>query len=265
MNNSNNTAFVQFETSSIISAPHGFSTRIGGVSSNEYASLNLGMNRGDDPKLVSENWKRFLDATRIGYRPFVCGKQIHENNVHVAIATDARYAYGEGELIEADGYVTGESNLPLAIFTADCVPVLLEDEVSGVVGAIHCGWRSAVSDIEAETVKKMLLLGSTPSDIKVAIGPAINKCCFEVGPEVIDAVNDLIGAESSEKYYSDKPNGKYMLDLKGVVACRFLQLGIKTSNIDFVGGCTMCNPDRYYSHRYSNGSRGSLASVIMKR
>lgn len=253
---------VQVDTSDIIKSKHAFSTRIGGISDNEFASLNLGMNRGDNPIRVTENWRRFLEKADIGYKPFVCGKQVHGNVVHVATRDDARPAYGDGELIEADGYVTREKELPLAIFTADCVPVLLEDRGAGVVGAVHCGWRSTVADIEHNAIEKMVELGAKACDIRVAIGPAIDKCCFEVGAEVIESVTALIGAKESAALYEQKENGKYMLDLRGVVACRFEQLGVPKENIDNVGECTMCHPKKYYSHRYSNGSRGSLASVI---
>lgn len=256
---------VQIETSSKLIFPGAFSTRIGGISENEYASLNLGMNRGDIKERVTENWRRFMETAGMGYRPFVCGKQVHGNCVHIATSKDARLAYGEGQLIEADGYVTREEGLPLAVFTADCVPLLLEDDVAGVVGAVHCGWRSTVADIEKEAVSKMCSLGAKPANIKAAIGPAIDKCCFEVGPEVIEAVIKLIGSDEAEGFYSVKPSDKYMLDLRGVVACRLRQLGVPEENIDLVGGCTMCHPERYYSHRYSNGSRGSLASIIMKK
>ncbi len=251
----------RFHTSNIISAPHGFSTRIGGVSKGIYASLNLGMNRGDSNEDVTENWRIFLDETGIGYKPFVCGKQVHGNTVHIADIKDARPAFGPGELIEADGYVTNVKDLPLAIFTADCVPVLMEDEQAGVVGAVHCGWRSTVDDIEKNAIDAFVSLGSEVKDIKVAIGPAIRRCCFEVGEEVIEAVNNLIGL-GHEDLYNIKDNGKYMLDLSGVVKVRMIQLGVEPDNIEIVGGCTLCNPDIYYSHRYSEGARGSLASAI---
>ncbi len=274
-------ADVIIETSEIMSSPHAFSTRIGGISEGDYASLNLGMNRGDIQARVTENWRRFMESAGISYRPFVCGKQVHGNTVHVACAKDARPAYGEGELIEADGYVTREKGLPLAIFTADCVPVLLEDVTAGVIGAVHCGWRSTVADIAQNAVKAMTHLGAEVKNIKVSIGPAIEQCCFEVGPEVIEAVEDLVGKSAARAYYTmaSKEEGdksvsktaeyesvatdKFMLDLKGVVRCRFIQLGIEPHNIDPVGECTMCHPEKYYSHRYSGGSRGSLASVIM--
>lgn len=249
------------ETSSLISFPHGFSTRLGGVSEGIFESLNLGMNRGDDKDKVIKNWDLFLDAANITNKAFVCGIQVHGNHVHIASSKDLRPAYGPGELIEADGYVTNEKNVPLAIFTADCVPLLLEDSVHGVIGAIHSGWRSTAADIEKEAVQKMISIGADAANIHAAIGPAIDQCCFEVGNEVIDAMNNLLG-DASGFYQFGKNSGKYMLDLRGVVKARLVQLGLHPDNIELVGGCTMCNHDRYFSHRYTKGERGSLACVI---
>lgn len=256
--------------SGLIQSPHGFSTRTGGVSDGIFKSLNLGMNRGDDKLRVIENWNRFLDSCNIYEREFVCGEQVHENNVHIATEADLRPAYGPGEMNRADGYVTNLSKVPLAIFIADCVPVLLEDSVGKVVGAVHCGWRSTVLDIQKNAVDKMVSLGSNPENIKAAIGPAIDKCCFEVGAEVVDAVNTLLGADSAASFYRttdkngmEKETGKYMLDLRGVVRQRFLQLGLKPENIELVGECTMCNPHMYWSHRFTKGQRGSQAVAIM--
>ena len=252
--------------SPLITCPHGFSTRPGGVSDGMFESLNLGMNRGDDEARVTENWRRFLESSGIYQKEFVCGKQVHGNTVHIADRSDLRPAYGKGIMNECDGYVTSLPGVPLAIFTADCVPVLMHDPVKGVIGAVHCGWRSTVADIEKNAVDAFRSLGSDPADIRIAIGPAIEKCCFEVGGEVIDAVRELVG-EDAKKYYSPSTkkgstNDKFMLDLKGVVRHRFIMLGVREENTGMIGECTMCHPEKYYSHRGTNGNRGSLASVI---
>lgn len=249
--------------SSLLSCPHGFSTRVGGVSDGMFATLNLGMDRGDVKERVIENWNRFLDSSGIDQKTFVCGVQVHENTVHAATEDDLRPAYGKGQMNTCDGYVTDRPDVPLAIFTADCVPVLIEDPVTGNVGAVHCGWRSTVSDIEKNTVDALKGLGSNPEDLHIAIGPAIDKCCFEVGGEVIEAVKDLIG-DAADDYYSERGD-KFMLDLRGVVRHRFVMLGVSDKNIETVGGCTMCHPEEFFSHRYTKGNRGSLACVIMKK
>lgn len=266
--------------SKLIKSPHGFSTRRGGVSRGIFDSLNLGMNRGDDECDVKENWRRFLEACDIDTDRFVCGKQVHGNYVHVADESVLREAYGAGYMAEADGYVTNIKNIPLAVFTADCVPVLLEDMEGGVVAAVHCGWRSTVADIEKETIDKMVCLGGAIDNICIAIGPAICEKCFQVGEEVIEAVCKLLGIDFKEAilhdtfYYNtdvvlfckDKESeGKYYLNLRQVVKQRFMQLGIPDNQIEISKECTMCQPGDYWSHRYTNGERGSQANIIMLR
>ena len=246
--------------SSIIKNKHGFSKRTGGVSTGVFESLNLGINRGDDKENVIKNYDIFFKACGISEKDFMCGNQVHKAYVHVADISEARPAYGEGKVVEADGFVTKEKNLPLVIFTADCVPVLLEDTDAGVIGAIHCGWRSTALDIEKNAIEKMAGLGASPINIHAAIGPAIDRCCFEVGSEVIDAMDALIG--DARSFYDKKDNGKYMLDLRGVVKERLVQLGLKPENIEITGPCTMCNPENFWSHRFTGGARGSQASVI---
>ncbi len=279
--------------SSIISYPHGFSTRTGGVSSGIFESLNLGMNRGDDPELVKENYRRFLESCGILCEEFVCGEQVHGNNVMVVGKEHARKPYGYDELFKADGYVTAERGVPLVIFIADCIPLLLTDEKNGVVAAVHCGWRSTVADIENNAIIAMTGLGACTQNIKACIGPAIGRCCFEVGGEVIEAVEKLLGGsevrcgdsnrgssgfrvpdrnpeDTNEMQgvacdlYELKGNGKYMLDLKEVLKRRLMQLGLREENIDVIQDCTMCMPDKYWSHRYTRGVRGSQAAVIMR-
>ena len=247
--------------SKLLTFPHGFSTRIGGVSEGIYDSLNLGMNRGDDPEKVTENWRLFLTACDIHQNDFVCGAQVHGTNVHVATRENLRPAFGPGKLIEADGYVTKEPDVPIAIFTADCVPILLEDAKNNVIGAVHAGWRGAVSDIEKSAIDKMLDLGADVQNIHIAIGPAIDSCCFEVGPEVAEGIESLL-KEDAKAFITEKPDGKYMVNLRGAVKKRFIQLDVGSENIELVGECTMCHPEKYWSHRYTKGIRGSQASVI---
>ena len=248
--------------SKLISFPHGFSTRFGGVSTGIFESLNLGMNRGDDAECVKENYKRFFRACRIESESFVCGRQVHGNNVMIVDSKDAAKPYGYDQLFEADGYVTNMPNVPLVVFTADCIPLLLADEKNRVVASVHSGWRGTVLDIERQAIEKMVSLGAETANIKACIGPAIGRCCFEVGAEVIEAVNGLLNEDASD-LYTLKENGKYMLDLKMVVKRCLMRSGLKEENIEIIDECTMCMPDKYWSHRYTGGERGSQAAVIM--
>ena len=252
------------ETSGILRSPHGFSTRYGGISGGIYESMNLSAAFTDDPENVQENWRRFLCSCGIPGDRVVIGKQIHSAIVHVAGASDLRDPADLSDRIEADGYVTKEKGVPLAVTTADCVPVLLEDRVHGVIGAIHSGWRGTVQDINGEAIRKMTELGADPAEIRAAIGPAIDRCCFEVGEEVIRGIARLLSSDASG-FYEKKTNGKYLLDLRGVVRARYLELGLLPEHIETIGGCTMCENRKYWSHRATNGIRGSMASVIMLR
>ncbi len=253
---------IRYERSGLITYPHGFSTRCGGVSTGIYESLNLGMNRGDNEECVRENYKRFFGSVGIESESFVCGKQVHGHNVMVVDSSDAREPYGYDELFEADGYVTNAPGVPLVVFTADCIPLLMADEKNGVIAAVHSGWRSTVQDIEKNAIEKMLSLGAERENILACIGPAIGKCCFEVGGEVIDEVTVLLGKDA-DGLYRRNAKDRFMLDLKTVVQKCLLRSGIREEHIDVIQDCTMCMPHKYWSHRYTGGERGSQAAVIM--
>lgn len=252
---------VEYTTSKLISCPHAFSTRLGGVSEGVYESLNLGLNRGDEPERVMENWRIFGKACGIPTERLVYGKQVHEANVRIVGREDLHALDDPRTWEPADGYVTKEAHVPLVIFTADCTPLLMHDPVAGVIAAVHCGWRSTVADIEGEAVNKMLSLGSHAADIRAAIGPCIGPCCFETGAEVPAALRDLLGADA-ERFIRPKQE-KFMVDLGGAVLQRLRQLGLTEDHIENAGECTMCAPQRYWSHRYTKGVRGSQANIIM--
>lgn len=248
-------------TSDKISARHMFTTRIGGVSEGVYASWNFGENRGDKPECVRENYRLAGEIFGCAADDFVVTKQVHEKTVLIA-SRDDRHTLGTAVPYSADGLVTAEKGLPLMIYIADCVPVLLNDANAGVIGAVHCGWKSSVADILGVAVEKMLSLGAKAEGIHAAIGASIGKCCFECDDDVPDAVTAYLGGET-EELFKKKPNGKTHVDLRGANERRLLQLGLKPENIDVSAHCTMCSPEMYWSHRGTNGVRGSMAAVIM--
>ncbi len=247
--------------SSVLSSKHIFTTRIGGVSTGVWDSWNFGENRGDDPECVKENYRRAGEIFSCGKDDFVVTKQVHE--IEVLEASDAdRHVIGTPVPYNADGLVTNVKNLPLLIYIADCVPVLLEDTEAGVIAAVHCGWKSSVADILGVAVGKMVKMGAKPENIHAAIGASIGKCCFECDDDVPAAVEKYLGGDT-EGLLEKKENGKTHVDLRGANERRLLQLGLKQENIDVSAECTMCNQDKYWSHRGTEGVRGSMAAVIM--
>ena len=233
------------------------------MSEGSLSSLNLGENRGDTPENVRENYRLLQEATGINTQRIAFTKQVHENNVQVVTVEDTRALF-EPSKYTADGVVTAERAVTLICYTADCVPVLLCDAENGVIGALHCGWRSSVADIIGAAVEKMLTLGAKTENICAAIGPAIGKCCFEVGGEVIEAAREYL---DGDLYGLVTPRegmeGKYLLDLHGANRRRLLQLGLMQENISVSDECTMCSSEKYWSHRVTRGERGSQAALIV--
>ena len=226
---------------------HLFTSRAGGVSSGVWASLNLRRSCGDDPANVRENFRRVGEM--IGCTRFVFLSQQHTDRILHVDASDAiRDVYQP--LTEADGLVTHTPELALMVFSADCVPILLEGD--GAVAAVHAGWRGTVKGIAAKAVQEM---ACPPETIRAWIGPAIGPCCYQVGQEVRDAMVGCLGNEASDFIFGDK------VDLKGFNRRLLERSGVK--QIDVSPICTMCSHEEYWSHRYTAGDRGVQGGVIV--
>ena len=250
-----------YMTSDMLPARHAFTTRFGGVSTGALASLNLGEHRGDAPENVRENYRRLGEIFGVGPDDFVISRQVHKTEVRLASDAD-RHKVNTQVPYEADGLVTNIPGLPLLVFVADCVPVLLCDPESGVIAAVHCGWRSSVGDILGAAVEKMRALGARPENIRAAIGPSIGFDHFEVGPEVPEAVIKYLSGDTAG-LFRPAAEGKTLVDLRSANARRLAQLGLSGKNIDLSDECTMCSPDKYWSHRVTGGVRGSQCAVII--
>ena len=252
-----------YMTSSVIKARHAFTTRYGGVSEGIFSSLNLGSNRGDDPERVRENYRRVCALMGVGVDGAVVTKQVHGSVVRTVTEAD-RHVCMSTVPYEADGVVTSCRNLPLLCFTADCVPALLCDAEAGVIAAVHCGWRGSVGDILKNAVEAMCALGAKPASICAALGPAIGKCCFETDDDVPQAVEAYLGGDA-EGLFVRRADGKTLVDLRGANKRRLVQLGLREEHVDVSEECTFCSHDKYWSHRYTRGRRGSQAAAIVLR
>ena len=259
----NNENGLVYMSSTLIGARHAFTTRFGGVSTGIFSSLNLGSNRGDDPEAVRENYRRVCALMGAGVDEAAVTRQVHGAVVRTVSAAD-RHVCLSAVPYEADGLVTAEKNLPLLCFTADCVPALLCDAEAGVIAAVHCGWRGSVGDILKNAVEAMCALGAKPASICAALGPAIGKCCFETDDDVPQAVEAYLGGDA-EGLFVRRADGKTLVDLRGANKRRLVQLGLREEHVDISEECTFCSHDRYWSHRYTRGRRGSQAAAIVLR
>lgn len=246
-------------TASNITVPHCFTTRRGGVSTGIFASLNLGMHRGDSDENVAKN--RELLAKTMGYDPnkLVMSHQTHSDIVRKVTAMDAA-GIDHRAYPESDGLITNDPGVALWIFTADCTPILLHDPVTGAVGAVHAGWRGTAAKIAAKAVAAMEKeFGSRPADIRAAIGPNIGACCFETDADVPDAMLRAFG--NSAKPHIQPKGQKYYVNLKELNALALRQAGV--TQIEISQACTACQPELFWSHRITGGNRGSQGALIV--
>ncbi len=242
-----------------ISAPHCFTTRFGGVSTGSQASLNIAFGRGDTMENVEKNLHILASALDFDPEKFVLTRQTHSDIVRVVTEADCS-GLCHRDYPECDALVTNSPGVALLVFTADCTPILLHDLVTGAVGAAHAGWRGTYQAIGAKTLQAMVdNLGCDPKNIRAAIGPNIGKCCFETDADVPEAMLSAFGEEIAP--YIEKKGEKYHLDLKAINAFILRRVGVQ--HIDISENCTMCEHDRFWSHRYTKGERGSQGAIIV--
>jgi YfiH family protein len=142
------------------------------------------------------------------------------------------------------------------------VPALLLDPVAGVAGAVHCGLRSSVADILQNALAQMESLGARRENVRAAMGAAIGACCFETDDDVPAAIEKYLGGDTAGLFVR-RTDGKTLVDLRGANKRRLLQLGLKEEHIDLSDECTFCSHEKYWSHRYTKGKRGSQAACIV--
>jgi YfiH family protein len=237
---------------------YGFSTRHGGVSQGEWASLSFSYQK-ESEAIVDENFRRFCAANGLPFESLALTHQTHTANVAV-LGAEYKNKGRERSLRDTDGIVSAEQGLGLICFTADCVPILLVDPKAKVIGAVHAGWRGTVASIAREAVQKMVALGADPAEMMAAIGPSIGPCHFEVGPEVQAEFTARFG--EALPFLPSQREGHSMIDLWQANRLVLLEAGLQNDRIFTANLCTYCNNSTFYSHRYTNGRRGSLIGAI---
>lgn len=237
---------------------HGFSTRHGGVSQGDCASMSFSYNK-EPEAVVDENFRRFCAANGLPFESLVLTHQTHTAHVE-AVGSTFLNRGRDRTLRETDGLVTATEGLGLCCFTADCVPILLADPIHKVVAAVHSGWRGTVGKIAAAAVAEMVKKGADPKEIRAAIGPSIGPCCFEVGSEVKEEFDQTF--KGALPTVSSSREGHFMVDLWSANEQVLLGAGLAKEQIFSAKICTFCNNSDFFSHRYTNGRRGSLMAAI---
>lgn len=243
---------------------NGFSTRLGGVSRGDWATMNFSFTRGDDPEAVRENYRRMAAALGVDVNRMVLSHQTHTTNVRRVTEEDAgKGVVRERDYTDVDGLITNVPGITLVTFYADCVPLYFVDPVRRAIGLSHSGWRGTVNRMGRVTVEAMgKAFGSDPKDIVACIGPSICRDCYEVGPEVAEAFENAFEPAKHSEILEEKPDGKFLLDLWRANAIVMEEVGILPERIHMTDICTHCNPELLYSHRRTGERRGNLCAFL---
>jgi len=233
---------------------HGFSSRIGGVSTGSCASLNLSRTRGDQ-SLVDINYGLFADAVKIDKSIMTACHYEHGNKVITAGAREAGAGVNrENDLPFCDGVVVKDKSAAALTLHADCTPLFFADKKGRAAGVAHAGWKGTLGAISESMIDE---LGVPAEDIICAVGPSIRACCFEVQSDV----SSLFTAKYGEGVLSVR-EGRQYIDLLAVTLMQLEGKGIPPENVTVSDMCTYCERELFYSHRRDKGDTGAMASVI---
>lgn len=223
--------------------PHGFTTREGGASPAPYDALNLGDLVGDAPAAVAENWRRLEQATGLA---FARVRQVHGVAVVTADGPSA-------PRLEADAVVSSRPGLAACVSVADCVPVLLAERGGRVVAAVHAGWRGTLGLAAAEGVRALRAAGAAAGQLVAVIGPSIGPCCYQVSEPLAASFEAAFGPAVLRRGEAGP-----RLDLWEANASTLRRCGV--AEVEVLGRCTACEPDRFFSHRRDQGRTGRMVA-----
>jgi polyphenol oxidase len=248
-----------FITSPLVPVPHGFSTRQGGVSEGSFTSLNLGFSVGDERERVEENYQRLARA--VGAPPGLLAtvKQVHGDRVVQAVPGEEAGPL-RPQQTEADALWTDQPGQWVGVSTADCVPVLLVDPEGRHVAAVHSGWRGTDADIPARAVDALVARGAKPEKLLVAVGPAIQQCCYVVSEDLARRFATRFGADVVVAR-----GDEFRLDLPRAVVLTLRRGGVKVPHMDVLQACTSCDTAAFFSHRRDAGRTGRHLNFVLHR
>jgi purine-nucleoside/S-methyl-5'-thioadenosine phosphorylase / adenosine deaminase len=234
-----------------------FTTRCGGLSEAPFDSLNLGVLTEDPNRNVRQNRRRLAAALERDPTRIPIGLQVHgaELATHPGPQEPSPFAEPGSEIPEVDGHVVRDASLAPLVFVADCLPVALAGP--GGVAMLHCGWRGLAAGIVAR--------GAAAIDAtEAAVGPGIGPCCYEVGPEVLDAFagldDETTAAEEPISRPGEGKSPRRHLDL--VETARRLLRRAGVERVESADLCTSCNPELFFSHRRDAGRTGRQAGLV---
>ena len=236
---------------------HAFSPRSFDREKGVCEELLLGRNA--DPRSSSLHRQLLLENLKIDSEELFFVKQVHGDRVFVL--DDPQKSVDQVEQEEADALITHLTGKPIAVLTADCVPVILYDPEKHVAGVIHAGRKGTQMNIVSKTISMLSRsYGTRPQDLVMALGPAIGGCCYEVEGSCIVPFRKTY--PDWEDIVVTNSKNKFMLDLLKANEMDGVRAGISIQNIHQSGECTSCNNDRWFSYR-KEGTTGRIVTLAM--
>jgi hypothetical protein len=228
-----------------------FTTRQGGVSKAPFDTLNLAEHVGDDLAAVKKNRQRVCSHFGLNLNKFTYVRQIHSCQI-VKVENSGRTSGF------ADGLITTVKNLPIAVFVADCVPIVLINVKQRQIAVVHAGWRGTLGRIVEVGLAQILTQRSKKmenlKEVYAYLGPAICAHCYEVSPDLIQLFKQKF------PQYKTWPCGN-KIDLVALNRWQLLQAGVREENIYTSGFCTACRPDLFFSYRASGKRTGRQGAI----
>lgn len=224
----------------------------------ESYDFSMALHTGEDVEKIVENRKKLASLLHWDEKLyFAIANQTHSNHIEVITQhTNRGWETLHSAIENCDAMISNQKNIVLSMLTADCVPILLFDTKQQVIASVHAGWKGTKGKIVLKTVEKMIQdFHSEPKDILAGIGPAIGRCCYEVGEDVAKHF-----FEYPQAY--DKIADKYMLDLPLINQEQLLSVGLDIHNIEMSDICTSCHVEKFFSYRKEEGCSGRFMSMI---
>lgn len=261
-------------------AHHGLTTRLGGVSKPPFQEMNTSLSSGDEKDAVFYNISKVIDQLNMDAKIILALEQIHSDRLLVIDHKTDFSAYKEIDTLgtalssyrfynlgQGDGMITNRADVILVTYHADCVPILLVDEVGGYIANLHSGWQGTALNIVGKASETMKALSQPHrAKIKGYIGHAAGQCCYEVGEDVYQPMTKYFSRAERDLLFLPTANKRYLYDIKKANALLMEKKGVHIDSSQIIADCTICMPELYHSHRYSKGKkRGTMSTLVQKR